>query len=107
MVKACVLVGKFETVDRCGEVDARTKRARKPNRTHGLMSQEVSKRCEESKVSVPKAKARRRLKETIVGAQESVMSELWSRTWLHAAVVCCRKPILKEALRCQIVVYRL
>lgn len=60
------LIGKLETDDRCGEVDARTNEARKANKIQGLMSHEVSKRWLESKVSVPKAKARLGLKLTIV-----------------------------------------
>lgn len=53
------------TTDRCGEAETHTKSARNANKIQGVTSQEVSKRWEESKVSVPKLMLRRGLKETI------------------------------------------
>ena len=64
--KLLAAVERLETAVMCGEVDARTKSARNANKTQGLMSHEVSKRCDESNVSVPKTNARRGLNDTIV-----------------------------------------
>ncbi len=62
----------------------RTKSARRPNKTQGLMSQEVSKRCEESKVSVSKVNARLGLKLAIVAVNKVIRRTLESN-WLRTA----------------------
>ena len=54
------------------------------------MSQEVSKRCEESKVSVSKARTRRGLK-LIIAADQGSVTGLLESDGLPVAVVCSQQ----------------